>query len=206
MLNIGIAGLGFMGMIHYLAYEKLKGVKVAAVCETDAKKLAGDWRSIKGNFGPAGTMMDLSKLGRYSELEKLLADPKIDCVDICLPPAAHALFFPAWLLAAVVQPINALSFVTDGIHWGTGDFRYLRNAMFVATGAGALGLWGIEAAGIASLLWVWIVTDGWIVIRSAAGVLRVWPGIGAAPLAQPDRTPGLAASATGRGDAVPVHE
>ncbi len=110
---------------------------------------------------------------------------------LLVPPVAHALFFPAWLLAAAVQPINALAFVTDGIHWGTGDFRYLRNAMFVATGAGALGLWGIEAAGIASLLWVWIVTDGWIAIRAIAGVLRVWPGIRSAPLAQPDRTPVL---------------
>ena len=87
----------------------------------------------------------------------------------------------------MVQPINALAFVTDGIHWGTGDFRYLRNAMFVATGAGALGLWAIEAAGIASLLLVWAVTDGWIAIRAAAGMLRVWPGIGAAPLARPNR-------------------
>src|SRR5690606_8691754 len=95
---------------------------------------------------------------------------------LLVPPAAQVLFFPAWLLAAVVQPINALAFVTDGIHWGTGDFRYLRNAMFVATGAGALGLWAIEAAGVASLLLVWAVTDGWIAIRAAAGMLRVWPG------------------------------
>jgi predicted dehydrogenase len=90
MIHVGIVGLGFMGMTHYLAYQKVRGVKVRAVCEKDPKRLAGDWRSIKGNFGPQGTMMDLSKLARYSELEDLLADESIDVVDICLPPAGHA--------------------------------------------------------------------------------------------------------------------
>src|ERR1700687_2726428 len=90
MINIGIAGLGFMGMIHYLAYQKLKGVKVAAMCEQDRTRLAGDWRTIKGNFGPAGTMMDLSGIEKYEALDAMLANPKIDMIDICLPPAAHA--------------------------------------------------------------------------------------------------------------------
>jgi predicted dehydrogenase len=90
MARVGIAGLGFMGMIHYLAYQKLKGAKVVAMCETDATRLAGDWRSIKGNFGPPGQMMDLSGIARYSKIEELLADPKVEVVDICLPPAAHA--------------------------------------------------------------------------------------------------------------------
>lgn len=90
MIRVGIAGIGFMGMIHYLAYQKVKGVKVAALCETQRERLAGDWRAIKGNFGPAGTMMDLSGIAKYEQLDAMLADPKIDVVDICLPPAAHA--------------------------------------------------------------------------------------------------------------------
>ncbi len=90
MIRVGIAGIGFMGMIHYLAYEKLRGVKVAALCETQRERLDGDWRAIKGNFGPAGTMMDLSGIAKYEQLEAMLADPNIDVVDICLPPAAHA--------------------------------------------------------------------------------------------------------------------
>jgi predicted dehydrogenase len=90
MIRVGIAGLGFMGMIHYLAYQKLKGVKVAAMCEQDRTRLAGDWRSIKGNFGPAGTMMDLSGIDRHEKLDQMLASSKVDMIDICLPPAAHA--------------------------------------------------------------------------------------------------------------------
>lgn len=90
MIRVGIAGLGFMGMIHYLAYQKLKGVKVAAMCEQDLTRLAGDWRTIKGNFGPQGQMMDLSGIAKYENLDDMLADDKVDMIDICLPPAAHA--------------------------------------------------------------------------------------------------------------------
>jgi predicted dehydrogenase len=90
MIRVGIAGIGFMGMIHYLAYQKLKGVKVAALCEQDRKRLEGDWRAIKGNFGPAGTMMDLSGIDTYENLDEMLASDKLDMIDICLPPAAHA--------------------------------------------------------------------------------------------------------------------
>ena len=53
MVRIGIVGVGFMGMIHYLAAQKLRDAKVTAICSRDAKKLAGDWRSIQGQFRPA---------------------------------------------------------------------------------------------------------------------------------------------------------
>ncbi len=90
MLNVGVVGLGFMGMIHYLAYQRLRGTKVAAICEQDPVRRAGDWRTIKGNFGPPGEMMDLSGVAQYGELDAMLADPAIDLVDICLPTALHA--------------------------------------------------------------------------------------------------------------------
>jgi len=90
MIRVGIAGIGFMGMIHYLAYQKVRGAKVAALCETLRERLAGDWTAIKGNFGPAGTQMDLSGIAKYEQIDEMLSDPKIDVVDICLPPAAHA--------------------------------------------------------------------------------------------------------------------
>jgi predicted dehydrogenase len=91
MIRVGIAGIGFMGMTHYNAYQKVRGVKVAALCEnTFPERLAGDWRAIKGNFGPQGTMMDLSGIARYTDFEEMIADPNLDIIDICLPPAAHA--------------------------------------------------------------------------------------------------------------------
>ncbi|MDR0337281.1 MAG: Gfo/Idh/MocA family oxidoreductase [Planctomycetaceae bacterium] len=90
MLKIGITGLGFMGMIHYLAYQQLHDVQVTAICETIPERRNGDWTSIKGNFGPQGTKMDLTGIATYANLNELLADPNVDLLDICLPPNAHA--------------------------------------------------------------------------------------------------------------------
>jgi predicted dehydrogenase len=89
MIKVGIAGIGFMGMTHYRAYEALRGIKVTAICSRDRKKLAGDWRSIKGNFGDPGTQMDLTGINAYSDFDALLADPEIDLIDLCLPPHLH---------------------------------------------------------------------------------------------------------------------
>lgn len=90
MVNVGIVGIGFMGMIHYLACQDVPGAKVAAICTRDKKKRAGDWREIKGNFGPPGTIVDLGKIALYEDWRELLADPKIDLIDVCLPPKLHA--------------------------------------------------------------------------------------------------------------------
>ena len=90
MINVGIVGLGFMGMIHYYTYDRLRGVRVRAICEQLPHRLRGDWRDIKGNFGPAGRQVDLTRVATFADMEPLLADPTIDLVDICLPPALHA--------------------------------------------------------------------------------------------------------------------
>jgi predicted dehydrogenase len=90
MVNVGIAGIGFMGMIHYLAYQKTGQAKVTAICTRDEKKLAGDWRGIQGNFGPPGAMMDLSGIACHRELSQMLVDPNVDVIDLCLPPDLHA--------------------------------------------------------------------------------------------------------------------
>jgi predicted dehydrogenase len=78
-----------MGMIHYLAARRLQGAAVAAVCSRDPQKLAGDWRSIQGNFGPRGEVMDLSAVKKYDRLDALLADPDIDLIDVCNPTHLH---------------------------------------------------------------------------------------------------------------------
>ncbi len=90
MINVGIVGLGFMGMIHYLSYKKLPGVRVAAICEVNEKRLAGDWTDIKGNFGPTGEQMDLSGVATFTSLEDMLASTELDLLDVTLPPSLHA--------------------------------------------------------------------------------------------------------------------
>src|SRR4051794_27319432 len=90
MVGIGIVGVGFMGMIHYLAARRLTGGRVVALCSRDPAKLAGDWTSIQGNFGPRGTQMDLSEQARYADFAALLDDPGVDLVDLCVPNDEHA--------------------------------------------------------------------------------------------------------------------
>jgi predicted dehydrogenase len=89
MIRIGIVGLGFMGRIHFLGAKNLRGAKVAAVCSRDPAKLAGDWTNTRGNFGPPPGRVDLTGIAAYDSLDKLLADPAIDLVDICNPTDQH---------------------------------------------------------------------------------------------------------------------
>jgi predicted dehydrogenase len=89
MVRIGIVGLGFMGWIHYLATRRLRNASLKAVCSRDRSKLDGDWRSIRGNFGPPGEQVDLSSINKYESLDAMLADPEIDLVDICNPTHLH---------------------------------------------------------------------------------------------------------------------
>jgi len=104
--------------------------------------------------------------------------------ELLVPTAAIAVFFPAWGVAALSQPLNAISFATDGIHWGTGDFRFLRNVVMVATAVGVGGLYLLDLGNPDSLTWVWVVTTCWILIRALFGISRIWPGLGNSPLRQ----------------------
>ena len=90
MIRIGMAGIGFMGMIHFLAAQQLQAAQVTAVCSRDPKKRAGDWTGIRGNFGPPGTQMDLTNVQGFDSFAEMIADPEIDLVDICTPTAQHA--------------------------------------------------------------------------------------------------------------------
>lgn len=89
MLKVGIAGLGFMGWIHWLGYQKAEGVEVAAICTPEAHRRAGDWTDIQGNFGPPGEQIDLSGIRTYETIEEMLADDELELIDVCLPPALH---------------------------------------------------------------------------------------------------------------------
>jgi len=86
-----------MGWIHYLATRRLQGAQLAAVCSRDPRKLTGDWRGIRGNFGPPGEQVDLTSVKKYDRLQGLLADPDIDLIDVCNPTDQH----PATAIAAL---------------------------------------------------------------------------------------------------------
>lgn len=103
-------------------------------------------------------------------------------IALFIPDKAVALFGAAWLAAALFQPLNSISFATDGVHWGTGDFRYLRNVVLLATMTGVVALNLLDEQEPHALAWIWWITGLWVTIRAAFGILRIWPGIGTAPL------------------------
>lgn len=98
-LKVGILGLGFMGKCHYGNYEKIKGVQVAAICDTDPVKLSGDWSGIAGNIGAKGGQVDLTGISLYKNANALFADPEIDLIDITLPTYLHEEYAIAALAA-----------------------------------------------------------------------------------------------------------
>jgi len=88
-MRVGIVGVGFMGWIHYQAYQRSENADLIGFCSRDEPKRSGDWRSIRGNFGPPGEQIDVSDLVVTESLDQLLGYDNIDLVDICLPPHLH---------------------------------------------------------------------------------------------------------------------
>lgn len=115
-------------------------------------------------------------------LAMLAAEPWVR--RLYLPVSAAALFATPWRIAAWSQPVSGLAFGTDGIHFGSGDFRYLRNAVLAALLLAGAALALIDLESSQALPFVWLATLLWAAARAVAGFLRVWPGIGAAPLGE----------------------
>jgi predicted dehydrogenase len=88
-MRAGIVGVGFMSWIHYLAYQRSDQADVVAFCSRDEAKRGGNWTGIKGNFGPPGEQIDVSRLAVFDSIDAMLGDDSIEVVDICLPPSLH---------------------------------------------------------------------------------------------------------------------
>ena len=89
IMRAGIVGVGFMSWIHYLAYTRSSKAELVGFCSRDSKKRSGDWREIKGNFGPPGEQIDVSGMNVCESIDELIQDDSIDLIDICLPPHLH---------------------------------------------------------------------------------------------------------------------
>jgi MATE family multidrug resistance protein len=151
-----------------ISAQSLIGWQVGSGRIADARRVAGFVCLWSGLVGAMLTVVMLAGRPLFAAL--------------LVPPSALALFPPAWMAAALAQPIAGVAFVTDGIHWGTGDFAYLRNAVSLATLCGVVGLWLLGLGRLQLLTGIWWITAGWITIRACLGVLRIWPAIGRSPL------------------------
>ena len=89
-VNVAIVGLGFMGVTHIRAYQKIPGVRIAAICDAVFLPEDGDFSKISGNVGPAEPLkLDMTGVKATRNLDDLLRDPEIDLIDLCVPTLAH---------------------------------------------------------------------------------------------------------------------
>ncbi len=94
-VNVGIIGMGFMGRMHLSAYLKLPQAKVVAFADTDEDKRTGKSAGA-GNLGDTGFETDIDSFERiYDSGFRLIEDPQIDLVDICVPTCDHKDLFVA---------------------------------------------------------------------------------------------------------------
>jgi predicted dehydrogenase len=100
MVNVGVIGLGFMGVTHIKAYLQIKNARIAAICDAVRLPIDGSLSSVAGNIATtAPVKLDMSQVKAYSSFEDLLANPEIELVDICTPTPSHPLLALAALKA-----------------------------------------------------------------------------------------------------------
>lgn len=89
-VNVGVAGIGFMGATHIKSYLKIPGARLAAICDATRLPAGGDLSHIAGNIGDAKPLqLDMTQVKGYAKFEELLADPDIDLIDLCVPTPQH---------------------------------------------------------------------------------------------------------------------
>ncbi|HEU5432441.1 MAG TPA: Gfo/Idh/MocA family oxidoreductase, partial [Thermomicrobiales bacterium] len=74
-VRVGVLGAGFMGGTHARAYVGLPDVEVAAIYARSGDRAP----ALAADLGVAWT----------DDLRRVLTDPTIDAIDICLPTPEH---------------------------------------------------------------------------------------------------------------------
>lgn len=89
-MKVAVAGLGFMGLTHLKAYNRIEGVEIAGVASVDPKALSGDFSHIGGNFESSGPALDISGAAKFEDPFACVRMEGVDAVDLCLPTNLHA--------------------------------------------------------------------------------------------------------------------
>lgn len=92
MINIGVIGLGMMGLTHLDVYAGSKSAKVVAIADADPGRRSGTVKA-RGNVeGQAQGRFDVASVTGYADGMELIRDPQVAAVDICLPTPLHMKF------------------------------------------------------------------------------------------------------------------
>jgi len=82
------------------------------------------------------------------------------------------LFSSVFWLVLLMQPVNAIAFMFDGIFKGLGEAKYLRNLLLVATFLVFTPILLIGDYFGLKLYAIWIAFFAWMLIRSSALVFK----------------------------------
>lgn len=88
-VKIGLVGLGFMGVTHLNAYQKIPEAEIVAVC--DAVRIPENGKLVsQGNIGTGTELkLDMTRIKAYRDYREMLKNPEVELVDICVPTPAH---------------------------------------------------------------------------------------------------------------------
>jgi predicted dehydrogenase len=89
MVNVGVIGLGMMGLTHLDAYARRGDVKVVAISDRDPNRLSGKVKAQGNVEGQAQGGFNFDSAKKYEEGADLIKDAEIEVIDICLPTHLH---------------------------------------------------------------------------------------------------------------------
>ncbi|WP_031426894.1 MATE family efflux transporter [Flavimarina sp. Hel_I_48] len=87
-------------------------------------------------------------------------------------PAVIARYSAIFFIIILMQPINAIAFIFDGIFKGMGEMKYLRNVLLLATFFGFVPAIFIGDYFGLELYSIWIAFSVWMLIRGVALILK----------------------------------
>ena len=88
MVNVGIVGLGFMGLTHIKAYRQLPNARLVAICDAVRLPTDGKLGGQAGNISNTDEVQfEMSVVKGYRDYHEMLANPEVQLVDVCLPTA-----------------------------------------------------------------------------------------------------------------------
>ena len=88
MIRVGIAGLGFMGKMHFRCYRALEDVQIVAICDIDPARFE-DTGGTAGNIEGAEAPLDFTGIQLYDRFDKMLAESNLDVLSVTLPTYLH---------------------------------------------------------------------------------------------------------------------
>lgn len=84
-MRVGIIGLGFMGGMHFNAWQQIEGTHIVAVCTRSPVTR----QAKQGNIAGDSDRLNLDGVTIYTDLAAMLAKENLDAVSITLPTHLH---------------------------------------------------------------------------------------------------------------------